>query len=217
MIQLTSNLVSLCGSYPDKQNQINYSHGSQPIAFQDAIIDSPNDTVVDQNSISSCNTDYMGQSHEQQDSLDLKPLDCQSIYCTEPSYEMTDEDIKSNIDILSTYFNLSYDLIEDKNTIYNHHVINSLEILKLRILNEKNVLNEFVKFIRQFNPLNDKSRRLYNYEVDAENGGSVQFIFEDLGRADFYVQIYGTDKVELVDKDGEVYCTNRIEFQTYPH
>lgn len=230
MKTISENVTTMEGVIPNLQDRIAYNHfenGVQPIVFQDAIIKKmdltpppppavPIITAPQINNITP-QVQYTQESQSTIPVLDLKPIDPYSLYYTEPSSDpSSDENIKNNVKILSNYIRLHADLlIKNKDFWIDRNIINALEILKLRILNEKKVLDEFSKFIREFNRSNDETKKLEFLNIDTEREGySISFIFIDNITYHTLI-ILGTDKIQYdIGQDGKKYCINPIQFST---
>lgn len=145
--------------------------------------------------------------------FDVKTVD-RTVHDLEQVY--SDENIKANIEFLSGYFDLSYDEIVTDDIERDRYYINALEILKLRILNEKKVLNEFCKFVRQFNPDNEESKRMVPDAVPI--GMNCAYFYFESEHVAFYLTVCDVMNIKYERaSDGKQYCTNRIEFETNPY
>ena len=225
----------------DPQNRNPYNHftnGVYPIVFKDAIISKmdmnpqtttvavtlPPTPVVPPPSIASV------PQHEAISPtainngipvLDLRPADPYPLYYTEPATEPnSDDNIKNNITILSTYFDISDvedDIIKDKNSCCNTYLINALEILKVRIMNEKKVLDVFSKFTQEFNAGNDKNKRMVILDINANT--DIIFEFDDAeNKISYTLTVFNTEEIKYdTDENGNKYCTNSISFHTLPY
>ena len=233
MKPISESINTVEGVVPNLQDRIMYNqfdNGVQPIVFQDAIIKqmdlipppSPTAPIIPAPQINNNITPQVQYTPQPQSSgipvLDLKPVDSESLYYTEPSSDpSSNENIKNNIEILSTYFILDEArLIRNKTTYDNSRMINAIEILKLRILNEKKVLGAFTEFIRKFNNTNDKSRRLELYCVHGSDDteGDVLFLFNDTdNKVKYWLTVFDANNIEYdTDENSKKYCINTIQF-----
>ena len=235
MKTISESITTMESAIPTLQDQIMYNHfenGAQPIVFQDAIIKNMDLTPPMPPAVSTITTpqinnnimpqvQYTQQPQSSIPVLDLKPIDPYSLYYTEPALDpSSDENIENNIKILSTYFSIDEEkLIKGKDTYTNQHMINALEILKSRILNEKKVLSTFIEFIRKFNINNDESKRLKLYYVDEFEGNNVLFFFDDKhANVKYMISVFDTSEIQCdTSQDGKKFYTNQIQFYTLPY
>lgn len=231
MKTISESITTMEGAIPTLQDRIMYNHfdsGVQPIIFQDAIIKKMDLTTPQPPAVPIIPTPHINNNiipqvqytQQPQSSipvLDLKPVDPCSVYYTEPSSNPSAENnIKDNMKFLSGYFDLSYDEIVTGDIECDQYFINALEILKLRILNEKKVLNEFCKFVRQFNPDNEESKRMVQDAVPI--GENFTYFYFESDNVNFYIKVCDVKNIKYEkSSDGKLYCTNKIEFHTCPH
>lgn len=237
MKTISESINTMESIIPALQDRIMYNHfdnGVQPIVFQDAIIKKMDLTPPPPPAVPIIPTPQINNitpqvQHIQQPQssnipvLDLRPVDSYSLYYTEPAPEPdSDDNIKNNIIALSIYFDIPNvdHLIKNKDICANYNIINALEILKLRILNEKKVLDEFSKFVLSFNASNDKNRRMEIHKIDDDDiDCNVIFAFNDTKNGIFYsTTVSNTEEIKYdTDQDGNKYCINSISFHILPY